>query len=240
MVRMVMTLIYWALRRLLELIVARGRRDSANEIELLVLRHELAVLRRQLGRPRFRPADRALLAALGRLLPSERWSAVLVRPETIRRWHREAVARRWTYQHRSSGRPSLDRTVRELIVRLARENPTWGYRRVQGELARLGMKVAPSTVWEVMRRAGLPPAPRGASESWRDFLRAQAAGIVACDFVSVDTVFLRRLYVLVFIEHQSRIVHIAGVTAHPTGEWVTQQARNLIAVLGDAPRACVT
>jgi transposase len=230
---MVMTLIYWALRRLLELIVARGRRDSANEIELLVLRHELAVLRRQAGWPRFRPADRALLAAFGRLLPRERWSALLVRPETIRRWHRHAVARRWTYQHRSPGRPSLDRMVRELIVRLARENPTWGYRRVQGELAQLGMKIAASTVWQVLRRAGVPPTPRRASESWRDFLRAQAAGIVACDFVSVDTVLLRRLYVLVFIECKSRVVHVAGVTAHPTGEWVTQQARNLIGVLGE-------
>jgi putative transposase len=231
MARMVMSLIYWALRRLLELIVARGRRDSANDIELLVLRHELAVLRRQVARPRFQPADRALLAALARFLPRERWSALLVRPETIRRWHRDAVARRWTYQHRGPGRPALGHTVRELIVRLARENPTWGYRRVQGELARLGIKIAPSTVWEVLVRAGVPPAPRRASESWRDFLKAQAASIVACDFVSVDTVFLRRLYVLVFIELKTRIVHIAGVTANPTGEWVTQQARNFIGVM---------
>ncbi len=212
---------------------ARGRNDSTNEIELLVLRHELAVLRRQVVRPRFRPADRAVLTALARLLPKRRWSAVLVRPETVRRWHRDAVARRWTYPRKGPGRPPFDRMVRELIVRLAAENPTWGYRRVQGELARLGIKIAASTVWEVLRRAGVPPTPRRASESWRDFLRAQAAGILACDFVTVDTVFLRRLYVLVFIELKSRIVHIAGVTAHPTREWVTQQARNLIGVMSE-------
>jgi putative transposase len=230
---MVMSLCYWMLRRLLELIVLRGRREVANEIELLVLRHEVAVLRRHVSRPRFRPADRALLAALARLLPRQRWASLIVCPATVRRWHRDALARRWTYAQRGPGRPPVEARVAELIVRLARENPTWGYRRVQGELARLRVRVAASTVWQVLRRAGVPPSPRRASETWRAFLRAQATGIVACDFVSVGTVFFRRLYGLVFIELQTRIVHVAGVTAHPTGAWVTQQARNLISVFTD-------
>jgi transposase InsO family protein len=225
---MVMSFCYWVLRRLLELIVLRGRRDHANEIELLVVRHEVAVLRRQVSRPRFRPADRAVLAALARLLPRERWASLIVCPATVRRWHRDALARRWTYPRRGPGRPAIEARVAEVIVRLARENPTWGYRRVQGELAQLGVRVAASTVWLVLQRAGLPPAPRRASETWRAFLRAQAAGIIACDFVTVDTVFFRRLYVLVFIELQTRIVRVAGVTAHPTGALVAQQARNVI------------
>jgi putative transposase len=230
---MVMSLCYWMLRRLLELIVLRGRREVGNEIELLVLRHEVAVLRRQVSRPRFRPADRALLAALARLLPRQGWASLIVCPATVRRWHRDALARRWTYARRGPGRPPVEARMAELIVQLARENPTWGYRRVQGELARLGVRVAASTVWQVLRRAGVRPSPRRASETWRAFLRAQATGIVACDFVTVDTVFFRRLYVLVFIELQTRIVHVAGVTAHPTGAWVTQQARNLISVFTD-------
>lgn len=230
---MVMSFLYGALLRILGLIVARARGDSANEVELLLLRHELAVLRRQVARPRFRPADRALLAALARFLPRERWFALLVQPETVRRWHRDALARRWSYPRRGPGRPPLDRTVRDLIIRLAKENPTWGYRRVQGELVRLGVRVAASTVWQILRRAGVSPSPRRARESWQAFLRAQAAGIVACDFVTVDTVFFRRLYVLVFIELGTRIVHVAGITARPTGEWVTQQARNMIDVLTD-------
>jgi transposase len=203
------------LRRLLELVVLRGRCELTNEIELLVLRHEVAVLRRQVSRPRFRPADRALIAALARLLPRERWASLIVCPATVRRWHRTALARRWTYPRHGPGRPPVEAAVAGLIVRLARENPTWGYRRIQGELARLDARVAASTVWQVLQRAGVPPAPRRASETWRAFLRAQAAGIAACDFVSVDTVFFCRLYVLVFIELQTRMVHVAGVTAHP-------------------------
>jgi putative transposase len=230
---MVMSFCYWMLRRLLELVVLRGRRELTNEIELLVLRHEVAVLRRQVSRPRFRPADRALIAALARLLPRERWASLIVCPATVRRWHRNALARRWTYPRHGPGRPPVEAAVAELIVRLARENPTWGYRRIQGELARLGVRVAASTVWQVLQRAGVPPAPRRATETWRAFLRAQAAEIAACDFVCVDTVFFRRLYVLVFIELQTRIVHVAGVTEHPTGEWVTQQARNLISRFTD-------
>ena len=225
--------LYWALHRVLELIVLLGRRGPANEIELLILRHEVMVLRRQLPRPRLRPADRALFAALAQVLPRDRWHHLLVRPATLRRWHRMLVARRWTYASRSPGRPRLDRSVAQLIMRLARENPTWGYRRIHGELVRLGLRVAPSSVWQVLQRAGLPPAPRRGSDTWRAFLREQAAGIVACDFIAVDTVFFRRMYVLVFIELQTRMVHLAGVTAHPTGAWVTQQARNLIGTFTD-------
>ena len=225
--------IYWALRRVLELIVVLGRRGPANEIELLVLRHEVVVLRRQLPRPQLRLSDRALFAALAQVLPRDRWPHLFVRPATLRRWHRMLVARRWTYASRGPGRPSLNRSVRRLIVRLARENPTWGYRRIHGELVGLGLRVAASTVWQVLRRAGLPPAPRRAAETWRAFLAEQAAGLLACDFIAVDTLFFRRLYVLVFIELQTRIVHFAGVTAHPTGAWVTQQARNLIGTFTD-------
>jgi hypothetical protein len=151
---MVMPCCYWMLRRLLELVVLRGRRELTNEIELLVLRHEVAVLRRQVSRP----ADRALIAALARLLPRERWVSLIVCPATVRRWHRNALARRWTYPRHGPGRPPVEAGVAELIVRLARENPTWGYRRIQGELARLDARVAASTVWQVLQRAGVPPA----------------------------------------------------------------------------------
>src|SRR6266511_4175546 len=177
--------------------------------------------------PSCHPADRVFLAALVRLLPRERWGSVFVRPETIRRWHRSLLARRWTYPHRRPGRPGTDPGVHTLIVRLARENPDWGYRRIQGELARLGVGAA-STVWSILQQAGIDPAPRRSSETWREFLRSQASGIVACDFFSVDTVLLRRLYALVFIELATRQVYLAGITANPTGEWATQQARNMI------------
>jgi transposase len=210
------------------LVVLRCRSEAANEVEILVLRHELAVLRRQVGRPNCRPADRVFLAALARLLPRDRWGSVFVRPETIRRWHRALVGRRWAYPYRRPGRPATDPEIRALILRMARENPAWGYRRIQGELAGLGVRLAASTVWAILQKAGIEPAPRRSSETWRGFLRAQASGIIACDFFSVETVLLRRLYVLVFIELATRKVYLAGVTASPTGEWATQQARNII------------
>jgi len=153
---------------------------------------------------------------------------VFVRPETIRRWHRALLARRWTYPHRRPGRPATDAGVRALIVRLARENPGWGYRRIQGELVGLGVRIAASTVWSILQQSRIEPAPRRSSETWRKFLRAQANGIVACDFFTVETVLFRRLYALVFIELSSRQVYLAGITANPTGEWATQQARNII------------
>jgi putative transposase len=186
------------------------------------------VLKRQVASPQLAPHDRALLAAASRLLPKMRWRSFLVRPQTIIRWHRALVARRWTYPQRT-GRPPIRAEIRRLVVRLANVNPTWGYRRIQGELNRLGIAVAPSTVWEILRREGIDPAPRRTGLSWKEFLRAQASGILACDFVTVDTVFRRRLFVLFFIEIETRRVHLAGVTSNPDGLWVTQQARNLVA-----------
>jgi putative transposase len=187
----------------------------------------------QVVRPSCRPADRVFLAALARMLPRDRWGSVFVQPETIRRWHRSLLARRWTYPHRPPGRPATDADLRALIVRLARENPGWGYRRIQGELARLGVRIAANTVWSILQQAGIEPAPRRSSETWRQFLRAQASGIVACDFFTVDTVLLRRLYALVFIELATRQVYLADITMNPTGEWATQQARNIIETFVD-------
>ncbi|HZJ51725.1 MAG TPA: integrase [Actinomycetota bacterium] len=223
----ILSLLYWALRRLLELVVLMLRSDEAKEVEIVVLRHELHVLKRQVGRPQVRLADRALLAAASRVLPKARWPTFFVRPETILTWHRKLVARRWTYP-RKRGRPPTRADIRSLIVRLARENETWGYRRIQGELLGLGIKVAPSTVWTVLRQAGIDPAPMRAGLSWTAFLKAQAAGIIACDFVTVDTVFLRRMFILFFIKIDSRRVLLGGVTSNPDASWVTQQARNLV------------
>ena len=226
--RVTISCFYWLFRHLLGLALLRCRSDAANEVEILVLRHELAVLRRQVARPSCHPADRMFLAPLARILPRDRRDSLFVQPETIRRWHRALVARRWTYPHRPPGRPATSADLRVLIARLARENPGWGYRRIQGELARLGVRIAASTVWSILRQAGINSAPRRSSESWWQFLRAQASGIVACNFFTVDTVLLRRLYVLVFIEPATRQVYLAGITANPTGEWATQQARNII------------
>src|SRR5947207_400245 len=228
-----LSLLYWALRRLLQLLVLRMRSEREKEIEILVLRHQLRLLERQVGRPQLRPADRALLAAFSRVLPRRACASLLVTPARLLRWHRELVARRWTYPHRRPGRPGTPLEVRELVLRLARENPGWGYRRIQGELLGLGIKVAASTVWEILRREGIEPAPRRLESSWAEFLRRQAASILECDFLTVDTVFLKRFYILFVSELQSRRVHPAGITANPDGAWVTQQARNLLMRLDD-------
>ncbi|MGW3811761.1 helix-turn-helix domain-containing protein [Micromonospora sp. NPDC005113] len=172
-----------------------------------------------------------VLAALSRLLPRQHWAAFFVTPATLLRWHRQLIARHWTYPHARPGRPPVDRGIRELVLRLAVENPTWGHRRVQGELARLGYRLAASTVWKILHQAGVDPAPRRTGPTWKQFLTAQARTILACDFFTVDTVFLKRIYVLFFIELATRHVHVVGVTAHPTGTWVTQQARNLLVSL---------
>jgi putative transposase len=228
---MVWWFVYLALRRLLELMVLCWRSTDAKEAEILVLRHQLAILRRQHPRPRLQPTDRALLAALSRLLPRPRWSIYMVTPETLLRWHRRMVRRRWTYPAQGRGRPSVPQQVQTLIVRLATEIPRWGYQRIRGELLRLGCQVSASSIARVLRANGLQPAPRPASTMWRSFLCRQAAAIVACDFLTVDTVFLHRLYVLFFIQLHTRRVHLAGVTANPTGAWVAQQARNLLGAL---------
>ena len=213
------------LRRLLRLLVG-GSAAGALEVENAVLRDQLAVLRRNAS-PRLRRRDRVLLAAGSGLLPRERWSAFVVSPQTLLRWHRELVRRRWTYPRRRPGRPQIDREVRELVLRLARENPRWGCVRIQGELRKLGVRIGASTIRSLLRRSGLGPAPRRDGPSWSEFLRAQAQWIVACDFFTVDTVWLRRLYVLFFVELSSRRVHLAGVSARPDTKWVSQQARNL-------------
>ncbi len=229
----VLSFLYWVLRRLLELFVLRMRSEQAKEIEILVLRQQLQVLERQVARPQLRAGDRALLAAFSRALPRAAWSTFFVTPATPLRWHRELVARSWTYPHRRPGRPATAVEVRELVLRFARENPGWGYRRIQGELVGLGIRLAASTVWTILRDAGIEPAPRRLDSSWTEFLRRQAASILECDFLSVDTVFLKRLYILLFIELQSRRVHLAGISANPDGAWVTQQARNLLMRLDD-------
>jgi putative transposase len=194
------------------------------------------VLRRHVARPRLEPTDRALLAAVSRALPRGRWSCFFVKPETLLRWHQRLVAGAWTYPRRGQGRPPLDHGIQELIIRLARENPYWGYQRIKGELQQLGVQVSSTAIRTTLRRHGLEPAPRRATPTWRAFLRQQAAGIVACDFFTVDTIWLRRLYVLFFIELDTRRVHLAGVTANPNAAWVTQQARNLLVVLGERGR----
>jgi putative transposase len=230
----VLSFAYWSFRRLLELVVLRRSSEREKEIEILLLRHQLRVLERQVGRPQLTPADRVLLAAFSRVLSRQRWKlSVFVTPATLLRWHRELVARRWTYPHRRPGRPPTPAELRALVTRLACENPSWGYRRIQGELLGLGIKLAASTVWRILKEAGIEPAPRRLEQSWAEFLRQQAASILECDFLTVDTLFLKRFYVLFFIELATRRIHLAGITTNPDGRWVTQQARNLLMQLDD-------
>ncbi len=230
---MVFRLLYLLVVRALDWFVLLARSDAAKDVEIPVLRHELAVLRRQTPRPRLSRPDRALLAALSRLLPRPLRLNRIVSPRTLLRWHADMVRHHWTSPHRRPGRPPITRQVRTPVVQMARENPTWGYRRIHGELVGLGHRVAASTVWKILRSTGIEPSPHRAEQSWRAFLTAQATSPLGIDFVHVDTVFLRRLYALVVIEHATRRVHLAGITAHPTGAWVTQQARNLLMDLGD-------
>jgi putative transposase len=198
---MALRLIYQMFAKLLGWIVLRTRADATKDIEILVLRHQLAVLQRRTPRPRITWTDRALIAALTRLLPVRRRLGLLVTPATILRWHRQLVARRWTTQPVRPGRPAIPAGLRALIVRLATENPTWGYRRIHGELAGLGYQIGASTVWNILNTAGIDPAPRRAGPSWTEFLRAQAHAILACDLFHLDTLTLRRLYAFFVIEH---------------------------------------
>jgi putative transposase len=226
---------YLAVLRVFGWLALLARSDRAKDAEILILRHQLAVLQRQVKNPRLSWVDRAVLAALARLLPGSqlRQLRLIISPRTLLRWHADLARRHWTYPRRVPGRPRTARSVRTLVLEMARDNPGWGYRRIHGELVGLGHKLAPSTVWQILKDAGIDPAPRRSGQTWRAFLDAQAKTILATDFFHVDTVLLRRLYVLFFIEHGTRRVHLAGITAHPTGEWVAQQARNLLMDLGD-------
>jgi transposase InsO family protein len=229
-----LSILYLLLRRLIGL--ARRPDDQARDIENAVLRHQLRVLRRQVSRPRYRPSDRLFLTTASRLVPRERWAAFLVTPQTLLRWHRELVRRKWTFRSgRKPGRPAIDAELREVVLRLARENPRWGYVRIQGELRKLGIRIGATTIRRILKAHGLAPTPRRTGPTWSEFLRVQAQGIVACDFFTVETLRLKTLYVLFFIELDTRRVHVSGVTAHPDSAWVTQQARNLVYAFDDRP-----
>jgi putative transposase len=224
---MAFSFLYLAMRALLGALVRSRRGLHVKDVELLVLRHELEILRRQVVRPELRIVDRALLAAAACHLPRSSRSVLLVTPRTLLRWHQALVRRKWRQARGQRGRPSLPAEVRELVLRLARENPRWGHRRICGELAKLCFRVSPTSIRRLLASANLEPASRRAGPTWREFLHAQAASIVACDFFTVENLFLRRYYALFFIAHGSRRVSLAGCTANPTGVWVSQQARNL-------------
>ena len=206
---MLWSLAYSSLRCIFQFLVLMLRGDRSTQIEVLVLRHQVAVLRRQVHRPDLQHADRVLLAALSRVLRRSSWGAFLVTPATLLGWHRKLIARRWSYPHRSRGRPAIPANLRQAVLRLARENPRWGYQRIAGELLGLGHGLSPSTVRTILLYAGLPPAPLRTGPSWRQFLTAQARGILAVDFLHIDTILGKRLYVFVGIEHACgcRIAH---------------------------------
>lgn len=224
---MILSFVYLLIRALLRAFLPRTKFDMATEAELLVLRHQLIILRRQVGHPKLRRRDRMVLAAASRAIPKTSWNIFLVTPQTILRWHRDLVRRKWTYQHRTQGRPPMPPDIRDLIVRLAKDNPLWGYQRIQGELKKVGICVAASTVKAILLKEGLGPAPRRNGPTWRQFLKAQAQGIVACDFFTLETAWLRTVYVFFFIHVGTRRVLLVKATAAPNSDWVVQQARNL-------------
>jgi putative transposase len=232
----VWSFVYLALCRLLQLVVLLCRSERSKELEILLLRHELAILRRQRRRALLRTVDRAILAALAGALPRSAWAGLSVRPATLLRWHRQLVRRRWTYPHRRPGRPALDQCLQALVLRLARENAGWGYRRIVGELQSLGICVSATSVRTILLRHGLPPAPQRNELSWRNFLRQHAATTLACDFFTVETAWLKRIYALFFISLERRRVEFVACTPHPTGAWAAQQARNVLMTLDDRER----
>ena len=232
---MAVRLLYLIFRQVIAWFGLLARNSRSKNAEIMVLRHEVAVLRRQVHRPRLSWADRAVFAALTRLLSRAGHLHRIITPATIVRWHRDLVTRRWTQprRRRTGGRCTAPE-LRRLVLPMASENSTWGYRRIHGELAGPGYQLAPSTVWSILKQAGIDPAPHRKGPSWPEYLRTQAHGILATDFFCIDTVLLQRLYVLFVVEHATRRVHLLGITANPTGAWViTQQARNLLMDLGD-------
>ena len=233
---MLLSIVYAIVCLLVNLALLRIRDGTARDIELLALRHEVRVLRRQTRRPPWRPGDRLIFAALSRCLPRTSWTCFPVRPETLLRWHRELVRQKWAAfgRCRHSGRPPLAAACRHLILRLARENPGWGYQRIRGELLKLGYPVSATTIRSVLREQRVPPVPRRGGLSWRAFLGAQARVVLACDFFTVETVRLQTLYVLFFLELRTRRVFLAGCTERPSATWVAQQARNLVWDLEEA------
>jgi putative transposase len=230
------SLVYLVVCRLFAFLVLLARGGRSKELEILVLWHELSILRRQGGRPRFEPRDRLLLAALSRVAPRPAWAAFPVRPGTLLRWHRALVARRWTYPHCRPGRPPIENEIRELIVRLARENTSRGYVRIVGELRKLGINVSATLVRSALAAAGIPPAPQRDRHNWRTFVRQQGETMLACDFMTLDTVWLRRLYVLVFLTIGRRRVEYVACTSNPDTAWMLQQARNLLMDVNDCER----
>ena len=223
-------------RLLVSLVVLAARSGRSKDLEIVVLRHQLAVLQRTAKPPTLNDRDRSLLAAIARVLPLARRYGWLVTPDTLLRWHRRLIARRWTQPTRRPGRPSTTGEIRTLVIRMARQNPTWGYRRITGEFARLGHTIAASSVWNILKAAGIEPAPTRSTVSWTALLRSQAGA--ACDFATVDTALGRRFYLLFFIDVTTRWVTLAGITTNPTGAWTTQAARNLFLTSGEAFDRC--
>ena len=226
-------LVYLIVSRLFGWLRLSHRSESWKSAEILLLRHQLTVLQRQVqGRPRMTWTDRAFIALLINVIPKHRREGLrlIVTPQTILRWHRDIVRRRWAdkSRHKHPGRPRTHRNITASVLRLAKENPAWGYRRIHGELAGLGIQVAPSTVWEILTKVGIPPTPRRAGPTWAQFLPGQAKAILATDFFTVDLLDGTSAYVLAVIEHATRRIRILGVTAHPDNAWVTQMARNLL------------
>jgi putative transposase len=228
------SLCYRIFRWVLQLAALRLRSCDFKELEIVLLRHELAILRRRSRRPRLTWSDRIVLAAASRLLPRMCWQSFIVTPATLLAWHRRLVAKRWTCARRA-GRPPIRHEIRDLVLRFARENPRWGYQHIVGEVKGLGVAVSATTVRTWLREAGLGPVGTRRGMTWREFLRTHRRGMLAVDFFTVETIWLQRLYVLFFIELGSRRVHLAGCAPNPSASWVTQQARQLMWTLAERP-----